>query len=225
MAITLSIGERTRDDYRQLQEAGVDRYLLRFETTDPVLFKVLKPDSQYRQRFRCLEWLQELGYQVGSGNMVGLPGQTIESLADDILKFQDLDLDMIGLGLYFPSRHAAAGKCQRQHRDGAAGNRPDQDRHAKRPYAGHHRHRHHRSRGAAEGPPVRCQRPHAESHPVEYREHYLIYPDKICLREEPQRYRSCVEAMVRSLGRTVGTHAGHSLRRKDRKGDSAGRAS
>ncbi len=79
-AVTLSIGERTYEDYKRLKEAGADRYLLRFETTDPVLFKKLKPDSVYEKRFQCLEWLAELGYQVGSGIMVGLPGQTMKVL-------------------------------------------------------------------------------------------------------------------------------------------------
>ena len=101
-AITLSIGERTHGEYKQLRQAGVDRYLLRFETSNRELFKKLKPDSSYNQRLDCLYWLKELGCQTGSGVMIGLPGQTIEILADDILLIKELDLDMIGMGPFIP---------------------------------------------------------------------------------------------------------------------------
>jgi biotin synthase len=104
-AVTLSVGERTYADYRSLKGAGADRYLLKFETSDEALFARLKPDSSYHARMRCLEWLRELGYQVGSGIMVGLPGQTPESIADDILSFEKLDLDMIGVGPFIAHPH------------------------------------------------------------------------------------------------------------------------
>ena len=101
-AVTLSIGERTYDEYKQLREAGADRYLLKFETSNKKLFVFLKPGSLYEKRLKRLEWLRDLGYQVGSGNMVGLPGQTLEMLADDILLINKLDLDMIGIGPFIP---------------------------------------------------------------------------------------------------------------------------
>ena len=71
---------------------------MRFETSNPTLYQSLHPDSYYKQRMQILGWLKEIGYQVGSGIMVGLPGQTLEDLAMDILKFRELDLDMIGIG-------------------------------------------------------------------------------------------------------------------------------
>lgn len=85
-----------------LKEAGADRYLLRFDTPDPHLLKRLKPDSASEKRFQCRRWLTELGCQVGTGSMVGLPGQSVESVADDILKFKELELDMVGLGPFIP---------------------------------------------------------------------------------------------------------------------------
>lgn len=100
LAITLSIGERKREEYQQLFAAGADRFLLRFETSNLTLYQSLHPDSDFNQRIQCLIWLKEIGFQVGSGVMVGLPGQTLQDLAQDIIKFKELDLDMIGIGPY-----------------------------------------------------------------------------------------------------------------------------
>lgn len=98
LAVTLSIGERSFNDYKILREAGADRFLLRIETTDAALYTQLNPGMSYTERVRCLKDLRSLGYEVGTGSLVGLPGQTIDSLADDILFFQKLDADMIGIG-------------------------------------------------------------------------------------------------------------------------------
>lgn len=103
LAVTLSLGERDDGDYAAWRRAGADRYLLRFETSDPVLFDRLHPPlpgREGRRRLEILARLRDLGYEVGSGIMVGLPGQTWDSLADDIGLFQRLDLDMIGIGPY-----------------------------------------------------------------------------------------------------------------------------
>ncbi len=102
VAVTLSLGDRSRSDYRRLREAGADRYLLKHETADPVLFARLRPGTTLEKRLERLRWLQELGYQVGAGNMVGLPGQTIETLADDILLLQELRVEMAGIGPFIP---------------------------------------------------------------------------------------------------------------------------
>lgn len=118
MAVTLCVGERTFAEYKKLKEAGADRYLLKFETSDRARFQRLEPDSSYEERFRCLEWLRELGYQVGSGNRVGLPGRNTEILAEDIWLFHEMDLDMIGIGPFIPDPNtplagAAAGDLDR----------------------------------------------------------------------------------------------------------------
>lgn len=98
IAVTLGIGERTKDEYKALKNAGADRFLLRIETTDKNLYQALHPKMSFENRIKCLYDLKELGYETGTGCLVGLPNQTIESLADDILFFKKLDADMIGIG-------------------------------------------------------------------------------------------------------------------------------
>lgn len=103
LGITLSCGEQSRETYRRWFEAGAHRYLLRIETSDRVLYKKLHPENSrhdFEKRIESLQWLRETGYQVGSGVMIGLPFQTIESLADDLLFLQKLDIDMCGMGPY-----------------------------------------------------------------------------------------------------------------------------
>ncbi len=102
IAITLSIGERDFEYYKKLREAGADRFLLRIETTDESLFKKLHPDDNFSFRLRCLKKLKEYGYEVGTGVMIGLPGQSIESLAKDIIFFKNFDADMVGVGPFIP---------------------------------------------------------------------------------------------------------------------------
>ncbi len=105
LAVTLSLGERTEDELRLLRRSGADRYLLRFETSNERLLETihpLKPGEQQEQRRELLGRLREFGFEVGSGVMIGLPGQTLWDLARDIDLFQQLDLDMIGVGPYIP---------------------------------------------------------------------------------------------------------------------------
>jgi len=85
VAITLSVGERSRDEYALWRRAGADRYLLKMETSDAALYEDLHPGMSFANRMECLRHLAELGYQTGTGNLVGLKGQTVESLAEDIL--------------------------------------------------------------------------------------------------------------------------------------------
>lgn len=114
VAVTLGIGEMTYEEYKILKSAGADRFLLRIETTDENLYKKLHPNMSFENRKRCLYDLKKLGYETGTGCLVGLPGQTAESLADDILFFRELDADMIGIGPFIPHKDtplhdAAAG--------------------------------------------------------------------------------------------------------------------
>lgn len=104
MKITLSVGEKSRSEYEALKAAGADNFLLKIETTNPKLFKEVHPDDDYNNRLRCSRWLKELGYINGSGNIIGLPGQTPEDIADDILYFKDMGINMIGIGPFIPAR-------------------------------------------------------------------------------------------------------------------------
>lgn len=98
VALTLSLGERSYEDLKAFRKCGADRYLIRIETTDRNLYKKMHPYMDFDNRLRCLKDLKGLGYEVGTGCLVGLPNQTIESLADDILFFKEIDADMIGIG-------------------------------------------------------------------------------------------------------------------------------
>ena len=104
LAITLSLGEQDEDTLRAWRQAGADRYLLRFETSNPVLFERIHPPRPGRRADRVaqLAVLRQLDYEVGSGIMIGIPGQTYEDLARDIELFRALDLDMIGVGPFLP---------------------------------------------------------------------------------------------------------------------------
>ena len=102
-AVTLSMGERSRDSYARLREAGADRYLLRHETADKAHYKMLHPkEMSFDNRMRCLRDLRELGYQVGCGMMVGSPYQTSAHLAEDLKFIEDFKPDMCGIGPFIP---------------------------------------------------------------------------------------------------------------------------
>ncbi len=111
VAVTLSVGDRTKEEYALFRRAGADRYLLKHETSDPELFAALRPGTKLEERLLRLEWLKELGYQVGSGNMVGLPGQTLNSLAGDIHLMRELDVEMAGIGPFIPHKDTPLGDC------------------------------------------------------------------------------------------------------------------
>ncbi len=98
LIITLSVGERSSTDYHKFQEAGAHRYLLKHETASADIYNYLRPGCKLENRLQCLHTLKKLGFETGTGNMVGLPGQTPEMLADDLLLMKELDADMLGIG-------------------------------------------------------------------------------------------------------------------------------
>ncbi|MGN0878766.1 MAG: [FeFe] hydrogenase H-cluster radical SAM maturase HydE [Oligosphaeraceae bacterium] len=103
VAVTLSVGERSRESYRHLREAGADRYLLRHETASPEHYARLHPaDQTFDNRMRCLRDLQELGFQVGCGFMVGSPFQDTDCLARDLHFIQEFRPQMVGIGPFIP---------------------------------------------------------------------------------------------------------------------------
>ena len=102
-AITLSLGERSKESYQKLYDAGAYRYLLRHEAATPELYQKLHPESlSLENRIQCLWNLKEIGYAVGTGFMVGAPYQTVENLVDDLLFIQKLDPQMVGIGPFVP---------------------------------------------------------------------------------------------------------------------------
>lgn len=104
-AVTLSLGERSRESYQRLFDAGADRYLLRHETADPIHYAHLHPPRQtLADRMRCLADLNEIGYQTGCGIMVGSPGQTPETLAEDMVFMQAFQPQMVGIGPFLPHK-------------------------------------------------------------------------------------------------------------------------
>lgn len=102
-AITLSIGEKSKESYRKFREAGADRYLLRHETANEDHYRYLHPENlSLSNRKQCLYDLKELGYQIGAGFMVGAPGQTMENLAEDLVFLKELNPHMVGIGPFIP---------------------------------------------------------------------------------------------------------------------------
>ncbi len=103
LGITLSLGEQSQKTYQNWFDAGAHRYLLRIETSDPILYRKIHPSDanhSFETRLKCLQMLQQIGYQTGTGVLIGLPGQTISQLADDLLFLRDFDVDMVGMGPY-----------------------------------------------------------------------------------------------------------------------------
>lgn len=213
LAVTLSVGERTREEYALWREAGADRFLLRHETADPDLFARLRPGRRLEQRLQCLQWLRELGYQVGSGFMVGLPGQTVGTIADDILLLRRLNVEMAGIGPFIPAPNtplagAPAGTAERTLNAVACVRLTIPDAHIPATTALGTIHPRGRQLALACGANVIM--PNVT--PRRYREHYQLYPNKICLQEEPEQCAPCVAALILGEGRFVATGPGHSPR-------------
>lgn len=110
LGVTLSLGEQTGETYARWYNAGAHRYLLRIETSNKALYAKLHPsDHNFDTRIHCLDELQRLGYYTGTGVMIGLPGQTIDMLADDLLFFKKINVDMIGMGPYLHHHETPMG--------------------------------------------------------------------------------------------------------------------
>ena len=103
-AITLSLGERSYKSYKKLYDSGADRYLLRHETATKELYEKLHPNSSFENRRKCLYDLKEIGYEVGAGFMVGLPGQCKEDLVKDLMFVKKLNPHMCGIGPFIPHK-------------------------------------------------------------------------------------------------------------------------
>ncbi len=213
LAVTLSVGERDEADYRLWREAGADRYLLRIETTDPALFRAIHPDDDLEERKACLFSLKRLGYQLGSGVMVGLPGQTPASLARDVLWLRELGAEMLGIGPFIPHpdtplADAGGGTFEQGLRLVAVlrlvfprAHIPATTAMASLDPLG-------REKALQSGANVVMP----AVTPTARRPLYALYPGKICLDDNAHKCRGCIEARIRSLGRTIATGPGHAYR-------------
>lgn len=223
LAVTLSLGERREDELRQWREAGADRYLLRFETSDERLFRVIHPQRfpGASDRLSLLRLLKRLGYEAGGGVMVGIPGQSFESLAEDILTFCSLDLDMIGIGPYIP--HPATPL-------GSGALRPDIAPYEQAPNSEEMVYKMialtriacptanipsttalatiSRAHGRRQGLSVGANVVMPNLTPPQYRRLYEIYPGKACVDENATECDHCLRGQIHSLGRFVGRGSG-----------------
>jgi len=222
LAVTLSVGDRSREDYALWREAGADRYLLKHETSDAELFRRLRPGTTLDGRLTCLGYLRELGYQVGSGNMVGLPGQSLETLADDVILLRNLDVEMAGIGPFIPHpdtplASAPPGTVDLTLRVLAVTR-------LALPWA-------HLPATTALGTAdpegrqkaLRCGANVVMPNvgPTDYRRLYQIYPGKICVDEMADKCLACLKGMISSLGRSVGRGPGHSPKPRSSQGPSS----
>ena len=214
MAVTLCVGERPYEDYQLWKEAGADRYLLRHETANRELYGFLHPDSDFDNRVRCLAFLRNLGYQTGAGCMVGLPGQTIEHLADDIEFLREFQPDMIGIGPYIahpdtPLAGSPSGDMQMTLKMVALARIVTRD--ALIPATTAIGSIHELGREMALEAGANVVMPNYT--PLKYRVHYEIYPNKRCVTEDPSEWDSRMRLRIQSIGRTVSTSHGHSRKR------------
>ena len=218
LAITLSVGNRPRDIYARWRDAGMDRYLLRFETSDADLFAKLHPDCTLAERLDCLRDLKSLGVQTGGGFMIGLPGETVETLADNILLCREFDFDMIGIGPYIPNPDTPLADQPNAYADDpdmffralAVLRLANPDAHVPATTAFDALFPDGRDLALRRGANVFM--PNATPGPL--RKNYQLYPGKPCIDEDAADCALCVQARLRALGRPVAHGPGHSLKKK-----------
>jgi biotin synthase len=232
LTVTLSLGERSLEDVAAWKQAGADRYLLRFETSDPALYRRIHPPGPGRRgsesdpldRLNLLHQLREMGYEIGSGIMVGIPGQTYEIVARDIETFRTMDMDMIGIGPYIPHPLTPLGStdCAPAPEDQAPNDElmvyravaltrlvcPEANIPSTTALATINKESG-RELGLQRG--ANIVMPNLT--PPKYRVLYEIYPEKACINETAEMCRGCLTGRIESIGRHVGTGAGGRARK------------
>ena len=213
MAITLSLGERDFAAYKLWREAGADRYLLKHEIADQALYEKYHPGMSFANRIESLNYLKTIGYQIGSGVIIDLPGQTPEILAEDLLLSQDLELDMIGSGPFIPHEQtplaeSKTGTVEMTLKFTALSRLLLPLAHIPATTALGTIDAEGRQKALLAGANVVM--PNVTD--SKYREKYQIYPEKICVNEEAGDCRHCIGGIIASLGREVSQTKGHSLR-------------
>jgi biotin synthase len=224
LAVTLSLGERDDEELAAWKADGADRFLLRFETSDPALYRRIHPSLAGTPSDRVAQLLRmrAMGYEIGSGVMVGIPGQTWNTLARDIETFRDLDIDMIGIGPFLPSpRTPLGGVAAAKLRAAEAEQVPNDELTTLKvvaltrlvcpeanlpsttalatidPATG-------RELGLTRG--ANIVMPNVT--PSAYRVLYEIYPGKACLHETAEVCHGCLQGRIAAIGRHVGSGPG-----------------
>ncbi|HVT88592.1 MAG TPA: [FeFe] hydrogenase H-cluster radical SAM maturase HydE [Tepidisphaeraceae bacterium] len=223
LAVTLSLGERSWHELLAWKKAGADRYLLRFETSDPELYRKIHPPHGRRKcdRARFLPALREIGYEIGSGVMIGIPGQTYSTLVNDILRFSEMDLDMIGVGPWLAHPATPLGRGDWDPAVSVAEQVPASELmvykvvalarlvcpHANIPsttaLATLNR-KNGRELGLQRGANVFMP----NLTPLKYRSLYEIYPAKACIYETADSCHACLQHRIAKMGRHVGSGPG-----------------
>jgi biotin synthase len=220
LAVTLSLGERPDEDLLAWREAGANRYLIRFETSNRSLYERIHPPAggKVSDRFIILENLRKMGYEVGSGVMIGIPGQTYQDLAQDILAFRKLDLDMIGVGPFIPHPETPLGQCSENK---PADQVPNTEKMTYKvialtrlvcPEANIPSTTALASLNKADGRELGLMRganivmPNLT--PPKYRVMYEIYTDKACINETSEACASCLSMRIINIGRVLGNGQG-----------------
>jgi biotin synthase len=227
LAVTLSLGERPDGNLKVWRDAGADRYLLRFETSDPDLYHFIHPSLPGRvsDRLAILKKLRSLGYEVGSGVMIGIPGQTYESLANDIDLFHKLDLDMIGVGPYISHPETPLGSKEWKRAISEKDQVPNTEEMTYKVIAltrivcpeanlpsttalATLNTDHGRELGLIRGANVVMP----NLTPSQYRSKYEIYPAKACIKETLQDNYAALPPCIQSIGRKLGIGQGSRIR-------------
>lgn len=204
LAVTVSIGEKSFEEYKAYKEAGADRYLIRIETSDKKLYEDMDPGMSHENRIRCLNDLKQLGFEVGSGCLVGLPNQTLESLADDILFFKEIGADMIGIGPFIPNedtplKDEKGGDFTLSLKVMAVTRLLLPDINIPATTAMETLNKQGRIIALQSGANVVM--PNVTE--GEYRKLYALYPGKICTGDTPAHCRGCITGKITSIGRIV----------------------
>jgi len=213
VAITMSVGELNKEEYYRLRQAGADRFLLKHETADEELFNSLRPGTSYQRRLQCLDWLRQMGFQVGSGNMVGLPGQRVETLADDIILLRKLDVEMAGIGPFIPHHqtplaNSEPGDLFMALKTLAVARIMLPEAHLPATTATGTLHPQGRQMALNCGANVIM--PNVT--PLKYRQLYQIYPNKAGITDNPIQSVNRIVALINEVGRKVATDRGDSLK-------------
>lgn len=215
LAITLSVGERSADDYKVWKQAGADRYLLKLETSDEVLYAKMHPQMSFAHRLNCLNNLAKLGYQVGSGNIIGLPGQSLKTIAQDILFFKRGDFDMIGIGPFIPHQDTpfaavAGGEALLTLKTIALTRIVTKNAHIPATTALGSLKQDYRWEGLKCGANILMP----NFTPQPYRQLYQIYPGKKCIDEPVGACNFCMDGAVKDINRFIDYAKGDSLKLK-----------